>query len=97
MEKLLELEDIALYPSELNNGYQVSKYNYGVLDELDKTTSLPIFTSPSDSVVDRNNWRVWSKEGIRPVLPRTENIDIRLDGCHIYSQRSPSPKLKSIS
>ena len=36
MDKLLELEDIALYPAELNNGYQLGKYNYGVLDDLDK-------------------------------------------------------------
>lgn len=94
MEKLLELEDIALYPAELNNGYQLGKYNYGVLDDLDKITSLPIFTSPSDSVVDKNNWRIWSKEGIRPVLPRTENIDIRLDGCQYIFTAFSLPEVK---
>lgn len=94
IEKLLELEDIVLYPSELNNGYQVSKYNYGVLDDIDKVSSLPIFTSPSDAVVDRINWRVWSKEGIRPVLPRTENIEIRLDGCQYIFAAFSLPEVK---
>ena len=94
MEKLLELDDIALYPSELNNGYQLNKYNYGVLDDIDKTTSLPIFTSPSDAVVDKNNWRIWSKEGIRPVLPRTEDIDVRLDGCQYIFTAFSLPEVK---
>ena len=40
MEKLLELDDIILYPSELNNGYQINKYNYGVLDDIDKISNL---------------------------------------------------------
>lgn len=94
MEKLLELEDIALYPNELNNGYQLGKYNYGVLDDLDKTSSLPIFTSPSDSIVDKNTWRVWSKEGVRPVLPRTEDINIRLDGCQYIFAAFSLPEVK---
>lgn len=94
MEKLLELEDISLYPSELNNGYQLSKYNYGVMDELDKTTSLPIFTSPSDAVIDHTNWKVWTKEGIRPVLPRTEDINTRLDGCQYIFTAFSLPEVK---
>lgn len=94
MEKLLELEDIVLYPAELNNGYQLGKYNYGVIDDLDKVSSLPIFTSPNDAVVDRNNWRVWSKEGIRPILPRTEDIEIRLEGCQYIFAAFSLPEVK---
>ena len=94
MEKLLELDDIILYPSELNNGYQINKYNYGVLDDIDKISSLPIFTSPSDAIVDRNNWRIWSKEGIRPILPRTEDINIRLDGCQYIFAAFSLPEVK---
>ncbi len=94
MEKLLELEDIALYPAELNNGYQISKYNYGVVDDIDKVSSLPIFTSPNDAIVDKNNWRVWSSAGIRPILPRTENIEIRLDGCQYIFTAFSLPEVK---
>lgn len=86
LEKLLEIDDIVLYPSELNNGFQGAKYNYGVVDDLDRTVSLPIFTSPNDAITDNKNWKVWYKEGIRPILPRTEDIQIRLDGCqYIFS------------
>jgi hypothetical protein len=94
IEKLLELEDIVLYPSELNNGYQIPKYNFGVIDDLDKSSSLPIFTSPSDAVVDKTNWRTWAKEGIRPVLPRTEDIDVRLDGCQYIFAAFSLPEVK---
>ena len=69
MERLLEFTDIALIPAEKNNG--VGKYNFGITDELDNSTSLPIFTSPMDSVVSERNWNVWSDNGIKPVLPRT--------------------------
>jgi hypothetical protein len=56
MERLLDFIDIALIPAEKNSG--VSKYNFSVEDELDKSRSLPIFTSPMDSVVSESNWKV---------------------------------------
>jgi len=79
MERLLEFDDIALIPAEKNNG--VGKYNFSVTDDLDHSNSLPIFASPMDSIVSENNWNVWSDNGIKPVLPRTTDINIRLEGC----------------
>jgi hypothetical protein len=79
MERLLDFIDIALIPAEKNSG--VSKYNFSVEDELDKSRSLPIFTSPMDSVVSESNWKVWANEGIKPILPRTSPLNIRLEGC----------------
>lgn len=79
MERLLDFLDIALIPAEKNSG--VGKYNFSVMDELDRSTSLPIFTSPMDSVVSEHNWEVWQNNGIKPVLPRTSDLGIRLEGC----------------
>ena len=81
MEKLLGISDIALVPAQLNPGRLEGKYNYSVKDQSDGTVSLPIFKSPMESVVNENNWNVWSENGIRPVLPRTSDIKIRLEGC----------------
>ena len=82
MEKLLELEDIGLVPAQTNSGNQESKCDYFVYDDLDGNfRSLPIFTSPMDSVVNEENWRIYYDNLIRPILPRTSDIKIRLEGC----------------
>jgi hypothetical protein len=78
LEKLLELDDISLLPIT-NRGNQAGKCNFGVLDELDKTFSLPIFTSPVDSIVNESNVKTWIDNGIRPVLPKTLDINFRLE------------------
>lgn len=76
---MLDLENIALLPTEINAGTtMVGKFNFAVPDV---EPSLPIFTSPMDSVIGNNNWKVWSDNGIRPVMPRTEPIEVRLDAC----------------
>ena len=81
MEKLLGLEDICLIPAQLNLGRVEGKFDYSVKDQADGTVSLPIFTSPMESVIDEKNWGTWQENGIRPILPRTTNIKIRLEGC----------------
>lgn len=81
MERLLSLDDIGLVPAQLNLGRQEDKYDYSVKDPIDGTMSLPIFTSPMDSIVNESNWRIWQDSGIRPVLPRTTDIKVRLEGC----------------
>lgn len=81
MEQQLSLDDIMLQPSTLNSGCHRESYNFGVIDPSTNTATLPIFTSPMDSVIRKENWKVWSNVGINPVLPRTENLDIRLEGC----------------
>ena len=86
MEKLLELEDIMLFPSETNFGCKRSEYNFSVVDDLDKSMSLPIFTSPMPSVVSEKNWRIWSDNGIKPIIPRTTDLELRLEACeYIFS------------
>ena len=84
MEKLLELKDVALIPGTLNGGYQGSKINYFVVDNNEVTgmsRSLPVFTSPMEAVVDSNNWKMWQDNGIKPILPRTEDLKTRLEAC----------------
>lgn len=80
MEKLLELNNICLLPSAINNGKE-DKFDFGIVDDSDGSMSLPIFTSPVDSIINMNNWRSWEKVGIKPVLPRTLPISPRLEGC----------------
>lgn len=80
MEKLLELSDIALIPAISNEGNTEDKNDFGIVDS-DGTVSLPIFTSPVDSIIDMNNWKEWQRTGIKPVLPRTIPIEQRLDVC----------------
>lgn len=88
MEKLFELKDIALIPSSSNTGYR-SKINHLTVDSADVTgmsQSLPIFTSPMEAIIDSNNWKVWQDQGIKPVLPRTEELETRLAACcYIFS------------
>ena len=89
MEKLLELEDITLIPSTTNKGWLGNKINYLVRDAQEVTgiaDSLPIFTSPMESVVGIGNWKIYQDSGIKPVLPRTEDVVTRLDACcYIFS------------
>lgn len=81
MEKLLEFSDIALMPTIINNGVIEDKYDFGVVDQLDGTVSLPIFTAPSDSIVNAGNLRIWESNGIKPILSRTLPLEQRLDLC----------------
>lgn len=82
LEKFLELSDILLYPAEFNSGSRNrNRYNFGVLDDLDNTASLPIFTTPNSSIIDKTNWETFNKTGIKSILPLTEDLGIRLDGC----------------
>lgn len=44
----------------------------------DENGMLPLFTAPMDSVVSINNFSLFEKNGIIPILPRTEDIKDRL-------------------
>jgi IMP dehydrogenase/GMP reductase len=84
MERLLELDDITLLPARTNNGSLGSKACFTVKDELDNsgiTDTLPIFTSPMEAVVGENSCKIWQDYGIRPVMPRTESLELRLQYC----------------
>jgi len=44
----------------------------------DENGMLPLFTAPMDSVVGINNFALFEKNGIIPILPRTETLADRL-------------------
>lgn len=44
-----------------------------------KDGMLPLFTAPMDSVVGKENFDLFEKHGIIPILPRTEELEDRLD------------------
>ena len=44
-----------------------------------KNGMLPLFTAPMDSVVNKDNFDLFEKNGIIPILPRTEELEDRLD------------------
>ena len=44
-----------------------------------KNGMLPLFTAPMDSVVNKENFDLFEKNGIIPILPRTEELEDRLD------------------
>lgn len=84
MTHLYELEDIVLLPTQLNNGHPGDKIEFRVKDAADLTgmaVSFPIFTSPMESIVRGMNVEVFARHGIKPVLPGSEPIDIRMKWC----------------
>ena len=84
MEQYFELEDITLIPSELNEGHPGNKVTFEVVDDMDRgeyAVSLPIFTSPMESIIDKSVIQTYVGAGIRPVLPLTETVEDRLELC----------------
>ena len=49
---------------------------------FDEKGMLPLFTAPMDSVVGIDNFALFEKNGIIPILPRTEDIKDRLSFIH---------------
>lgn len=83
MEHFFELEDICLLPTVSNSGH-IQQPNFNVVDPNDQTgipESLPIFTSPMEAIVGKENLKMFVDAGIKPVLPLVTDINVRLEYC----------------
>lgn len=79
-EKLYDLDDITVIPAvqskirhrgDINPYYNVNGYKY-----------LPIFVSPMDCVISDENFDIYYKNNVIPIIPRTETFEKRLDYCN---------------
>lgn len=84
-ETLYALGDVTIIPAkisdirhraECNVYYNIPEYN----NDLSRMKrSLPIFASPMASVVNKDNFEIWAQNDIIPILPRTEQLPIRVE------------------
>lgn len=86
MEVFYDLQQICLIPTQINGGNEIERrMDLSVIDSFDRTganpRSYPIFTSPMDSVVDKETSKMYVSNNIKPVLPLTESIEVRLEMC----------------
>lgn len=67
-------DDISVVPaevSEINHRSECNPYT--------ENGNLPLFTAPMDSVVSIENFNLWEENKINAILPRTIDVDTRLD------------------
>lgn len=81
MEKSLDLDDISLIPAYLNQGF-LGNYDFAIYEGQEKF--LPIFTRPIQSIITKDNCDMWASNGIRPIIPITEEFSIRIQACQRY-------------
>ena len=77
-EKLYALDDVTIVPaveSDIDHRGECNPYYY---DSLKGRNYLPIFASPMTSVIGKDNYRIFEKNDIIPMLPRTETTEDRL-------------------
>lgn len=65
--------DVCIVPAEVSSIRHRSQCNVFYEDEM-----LPLFTAPMNTVVDETNFRLFKRNNIHPILPRTSNIKLRL-------------------
>ena len=70
------LKDICICPAPVTTITSRSLCNI-----YNEDGNLPIFTAPMDTVVNLENIDIWHKYKIIPILPRTIDINTRLDYC----------------
>ena len=71
----LAYNDIMITPSVLSDINSRKECN----PFIDDKNTLPIFTAPMDSVVSDSNADYFIKNGITPIIPRTYELDKRID------------------
>ena len=73
-ETLYALDDVTIIPAPQSRVRHRSNIKVTYNDGY-----LPIFTAPMDTVVGASNMRVFEKNKIIPIMPRTESIEARLE------------------
>lgn len=69
-EVLYDLNDVSIIPAD------VSKIRHRTECKLDY---IPIFTAPMNSVVNEQNYHIFEKAGITPIIPRTVKLEKRFE------------------
>lgn len=72
-EKLYTLNDVAIMPSAISSVDHRCDCNPYMENGM-----LPLFTAPMSTVVNTANYKLFIDNKINPILPRTENIQTRL-------------------
>lgn len=67
-------KDITIVPSIISDIEHREECN-----PLDENGMLPLFTAPMDTVVDENNFELFTNEMIYAILPRTVDINTRVE------------------
>lgn len=73
------LQDISIMPAcvtEINHRAECNPYN--------KDNKLPIFVAPMSSVIDLNNAKIFEFNKLNVVIPRTIDLEDRLNVCEEY-------------
>ena len=73
------LQDISIMPAcvtEINHRAECNPYN--------DNNKLPIFVAPMSSVIDLNNAKIFAFNKLNVVIPRTINLEDRLNVCEEY-------------
>lgn len=65
--------DITIMPCVISDIEHRSECN-----PFDGNDNLPLFTAPMDTVVDKDNFKLFEENKIYPILPRTESLNDRV-------------------
>lgn len=86
------LRDLSIVPAVISEINSRSECN-----PMTKDGKYPIFCAPMNCVTDENNYAVWDKEKVQPILPRTVKYDVRmkflLDGAWVALSQKEFEKL----
>lgn len=77
--QLFDFDDILIEPNVLSDIRSRSEINCRMTNDM-----LPLMTAPMDTVVDKNNFNLFKKRGILPVLPRIKNPDSSWVDCGVF-------------